>query len=73
MHPLTKKVIPYETDAQKNDKQSRGFEIKENGNSCQENTPYQEVFVNHRKDDHHRQEEKPEIQLCEDQGFLFIE
>jgi hypothetical protein len=73
MYPLAKKVIPYEADAQKNDKQSRGFEIKEDGHRCQENTSHQEMLVNHRKDNHHRQEEKPEIQLCEDQGFFFIE
>jgi hypothetical protein len=31
------------------------------------------MLVNHRKDDHHRQKEKPEVQLREYQRFFFIE
>jgi hypothetical protein len=73
VHPFSEKVIPNQADAQKNNKQSRSLKIKENGNGRKENASYQEMLVNHRKDDHHRQKEKPEVQLREYQRFFFIE
>jgi hypothetical protein len=73
MHPFPEKVIPYQADTQENDEQSRGLEIEENGNCRKENAPHQEMLVYHREYDHHRQKEKPEIQLREYQRFFFIE